>query len=906
MLFCPSGAKRTQRSGVFELRYLARDDREYCEARFARERLTPDAYNTSACRAELLGRLERCALSCDTCRAVCTSPAARGLVSTWKCGAGFPGLGILQAFHESDIGQDIHYRWGAIRTEGRPKIPEDSFQEQYRTLIQQHDIGAPIAPRNSISCRRPHRESTYGAYTPPLKEDGSPIQRKGFMVPCETDTDCYSRCGEHPITGRSYRCTHNLSLYTFAGVGVPDLNDENVAAGYRAYRDFPDSEFYTIDYPGDDRFDVENHSKGVCTDHNIAYGTTGCLSIGSARGTVAVEGCSGRFFGWGRKYCGALIENDNPDYVSGVGISETSLHYPRVLVPSARVNGKEQLEVTCSSEDDCVLKCETFDRIARDGGYPSPAACAMCKPPCPDNGATTFVWGFQAFFNDFAKAMRLAANCGLTLGLGTACLCEIWMLMKPAWMVNLEGPVNTCSGGDVFQVIALRIADFFIRGIESILNKFIIASINQVIGWTGHELDDICIEDDTIKKYCPNEAELMDGWLGCDVNGNGPDHEKCYYLRQRAICMTDGDRYARYKALFEQDSAGELHEQFKSIAGDAYEDVPPTMLAAFKGASAQAEAAVSHSTGLPLKEEQVAKVCDSTLTDALTLDELIQVCIFAFVENYCPGGHSDLEDGDFQTFLRQVDWQLPDVISDWKATPPPPPPATTSAYADLVESDPEGVELVREALLEFWPKMSYVFAQTQGANVGRERSADGRGYGPIYYVSRYMASTAFLATEGFEDKDSLAARMVQARFTGHFRFACRAFVDWMDDPANAGAGSLAANGSQARNPADYTSRFDRNALAIAAVLFSESHLKETNVVWPPDVHRFWDENCVVMRGPGARLRPCSARVSHAPRRSAGAEPPPLGRARRDARPRPGRLRREGARGFRASRARCGC
>lgn len=38
---------------------------------------------------------------------------------------------------------------------------------------------------------------------------------------------------------------------------------------------------------------------------------------------------------------------------------------------------------------------------------------------------------------------------------------------------------------------------------------------------------------------------------------------------------------------------------------------------------------------------------------------------------------------------------------------------------------------MREALLEFWPKMSYVMAQTQGANVGRERSADGRGYGPI-------------------------------------------------------------------------------------------------------------------------------------------------------------------------------
>ena len=41
-------------------------------------------------------------------------------------------------------------------------------------------------------------------------------------------------------------------------------------------------------------------------------------------------------------------------------------------------------------------------------------------------------------------------------------------------------------------------------------------------------------------------------------------------------------------------------------------------------------------------------------------------------------------------------------------------------------------------------------SQTQGPNVGRETSADGRGYGPVYYVSRYMASTAFLATEGYK------------------------------------------------------------------------------------------------------------------------------------------------------------
>lgn len=42
------------------------------------------------------------------------------------------------------------------------------------------------------------------------------------------------------------------------------------------------------------------------------------------------------------------------------------------------------------------------------------------------------------------------------------------------------------------------------------------------------------------------------------------------------------------------------------------------------------------------------------------------------------------------------------------------------------------------------------------------------------HVSRYTMSTAFLATAHFRDQDSLSARIVQARFTGMFRFSCKA------------------------------------------------------------------------------------------------------------------------------------
>ena len=108
------------------------------------------------------------------------------------------------------------------------------------------------------------------------------------------------------------------------------------------------------------------------------------------------------------------------------------------------------------------------------------------------------------------------------------------------------------------------------------------------------------------------------------------------------------------------------------------------------------------------------------------------------------------------------------------SSPPPPPPVSFGAFHDLVAADPEGMELLREMLLDAFPSLTHVASQTYGSNVGREYSPNGIGYGPVYHVSRYTMSTAFLATAHFRDQDSLSARIVQARFTGMFRFSCKA------------------------------------------------------------------------------------------------------------------------------------
>jgi hypothetical protein len=136
-----------------------------------------------------------------------------------------------------------------------------------------------------------------------------------------------------------------------------------------------------------------------------------------------------------------------------------------------------------------------------------------------------------------------------------------------------------------------------------------------------------------------------------------------------------------------------------------------------------------------------------------------------------------------------------------------------------------------------------VAQQTSGANVGRDHSADGLGYGPIYFVSKYSMSTAYLATAHFKDQDALSARIVQARFTGHFRFACQAFLEFMSDPTTSGAGSNNPELSAFGNPDDFTSQYDRNWVAMASALFSESYFSETGHHYDTGVHKFWQENC---------------------------------------------------------------
>ena len=129
----------------------------------------------------LIRALCRCYTECDTCKAYCSNGAARAIKDAYICTFGQPTLGIAAAVQISDAGQHIVSRHGAQRTKGRAPIPEDAWLETFDLLVN-NNVDSPRVPRNSVSCRKEHRESTNGKFVPHLDQEGNPVLRSGFMV----------------------------------------------------------------------------------------------------------------------------------------------------------------------------------------------------------------------------------------------------------------------------------------------------------------------------------------------------------------------------------------------------------------------------------------------------------------------------------------------------------------------------------------------------------------------------------------------------------------------------------------------------------------------------------------------------------------------------------------------------
>ena len=345
-------------------------------------------------------------------------------------------------------------------------------------------------------------------------------------------------CPGHVVAGTHYVCTHNVQFYSLAGYSSDAFNAAKAqaealkAAGQPHMRvwahDTDNPSFYLMDEPGDDEWDAVNHT-GVCTDTHLDYFHTGCMDPNGAKFTLSITGCSGRAFGWATFYCGVEVLTEE-DYVSNIGLAESSLWYPRTLVEETRINGRTTQAMTCGNPIDCKDKCERMERSARSGGLPAPTACALCNPPCPDNAGTSLVWTVTAFVDDVSSALQLAAICAG--GGATACICQILMMIKPAWIDNLPDEIQECSVADLMMLILDKVAVAMIGLFETTINGAFIDPLNK-IPIINLNLKRLCIPYKDIKD-CKSEKEQAElaALLGCSFDDKSL-WKRCYYERVR-------------------------------------------------------------------------------------------------------------------------------------------------------------------------------------------------------------------------------------------------------------------------------------------------------------------------------------------------------------------------------------
>ena len=97
-----------------------------------------------------------------------------------------------------------------------------------------------------------------------------------------------------------------------------------------------------------------------------------------------------------------------------------------------------------------------------------------------------------------------------------------------------------------------------------------------------------------------------------------------------------------------------------------------------------------------------------------------------------------------------------------------------------------------------------------------------------------------------QDKGSISARMIQARFTNYGRFSCMAMLEFASEQDNAAAGTTNVQSARLDNPEGYASPFDRNWILYFATIFTESLQKEVGRKanrLKVNVMEFWQQQC---------------------------------------------------------------
>ena len=312
---------------------------------------------------------------------------------------------------------------------------------------------------------------------------------------------------------------------------------------------------------------------------------------------------------------------------------------------------------------------------------------------------------------------------------------------------------------------------------------------------------DMCLEDPrTPNKPCMSGGsnEEVD-WSVCeDPALAGGRDMLCYYKRVNQIC-TSGSDTSRYKGLFTQgyEDLEAANAHFSSAFGDSYAYLDPTTHQLLQ----QAAASTFESPDMAPRRD----ICVSdAFASSMSLDMIVQSCIWSMVESFCPDDEE--EDEGFAFLMETTSFSLPKVRFSYDVEPPPPPPMAQNAFERIVQEDPEGVEEVRRKLEDWFPRLADVATSSMGATVGP--------YMGEMDVTSQQLTRAYLASAHMEP-DSLGARVIESKHTGRWRYGCKMLHDYLHEHTSPGTNSQGYKSGREGQRTGHLSAYDRNSLMYA-------------------------------------------------------------------------------------------
>lgn len=327
-----------------------RPDRTYCASRFFRDLVLEDgSVGEAACRANISSRNASCNVElCEPCQSQCTYPTAKAVANVLKCTVAREQLAFTHCLHVSDAGQLARASHGAIRGDSFIAVPEKLAAHAYRIC---HWNPQGYIQRDSLSCRYEHRNSPEGRFTPGFDaRSGNPIARDGFVVTCKHNSDCYSRCHAHPLTGDRYQCQTRYKLYDVANTssdGEISLVDLEEGSGKQ--------------FDPDPHEQAVTGERGICVDVDSSY-NQGCPDKTPSYVMDGIVGCMDKRVSM--FLCGLELNIADGDS-STASIEGNFLYMPaRVLVAEGEDldgDGRPTPAITCSDPIDCTTVAPSIE-----------------------------------------------------------------------------------------------------------------------------------------------------------------------------------------------------------------------------------------------------------------------------------------------------------------------------------------------------------------------------------------------------------------------------------------------------------------------------------------------------------------------------------------------------------------